>query len=135
MKARFSCPIACALVTILFARGVEADCDFSGMTGWTVYYSGTVTGYIDDDDEQEIGFRGCKHGRILILSDGLLVSCTTYGYDYSYKPDILIIRKKFIREELGDFYIYKACIDDDWYDIRLSGDWSAYENRYKKFLE
>lgn len=47
------------------AAGCEVD--ISDYVGWQIIYSGTVTGYIDENGKKEDDFEGCEHGRILIV--------------------------------------------------------------------
>ena len=136
MKPKIACSLACILVTALFTSGVEADCDLPQRIGWTIFYSGTVDGYINEDGEKESDFEGCKRGRILIIDPLKSVQClsSSYGY-YGYdNPDITILRRKFTLEEFGESYGYRACIDDDWYHISIRGDWSDYEKLVEGIL-
>lgn len=118
MKPKFSCPIVFALVTVLFASVVEAGCNFSSAVGWTIVYSGTVTGYINEDGEEESSFNGCEYDRVLLVDYSKSVTCRSYGYAYAYHPDILVLRRQYKFEDGRQFNAYKACIDDDMYDVR-----------------
>lgn len=87
---------------------VAIACDLSNYVGWTVIYSGTVTGHIDDDGEEQSSFNGCAHGRILIVDYTKTVTCNEYNYSYAYRPDIVV---------LSDGVSMRACIDDEMYSI------------------
>lgn len=83
--------------------------DISNYVGYTIIYSGTVTGYIDEEGEQQNDFRGCEYGRVLIVDYDKQVTCESYGYAYSYQPDIVVLENSYSRS---------ACIDDEMYDVR-----------------
>ena len=101
------------LLTILFiisSNFAYANCDFSRYVGWTIIYSGKITGHIDEDGKKQDDFEGCDYGRILIVDYSKQVTCQTYSYSYSYYPDIVILSKGSLVE---------ACIDSQMYDISL----------------
>lgn len=95
----------------MFSSPAFAGCevDISGYVGWQIIYSGTVTGYIDEDGVEQDDFEGCEHGRVLIIDYSKTVTCAEYSYSYAYHPDIVILSNKSSME---------ACIDDDMYDVR-----------------
>jgi hypothetical protein len=84
--------------------------DISNFVGYQIIHSGTVTGYIDDNGQEEDSFEGCDYGRILIVDYNLQVTCSGYGYSYAYRPDIVI---------LSGPDGAKACINDQMYDVRI----------------
>lgn len=98
--------------TSILASPTYARCkvDVSKYVGWSIIYSGTVTGYIDDDGEKKDSFEGCNYGRRLIIDYTKAVTCDTYSYSYAYHPDVVILTR-------GDNAV--ACIDDEIYDISL----------------
>jgi hypothetical protein len=98
--------------TSLLASPTYARCkvDISRYVGWSIVYSGTITGYIDEDGEKKDAFEGCEHGRRLVVDYTKAVTCNTYSYSYAYHPDVVILTK-------GDSAV--ACIDDEIYDILL----------------
>jgi len=91
------------------AEASSCEVDISDYVGWTIIYSGTVTGFIDENGREQDSFEGCEFGRILIVDYSKQVTCQTFSYSYAYLPDIVV---------LDDGYSRKACIDDDMYDIR-----------------
>ena len=120
MKLKFPRHIFYALVATLLASTAAAECDFSGKVGWTIMYSGTVTGYIDEDGEQD-EFEGCEHGRVLIVDYSKTITCAEYNYSYAYMPDIVILWRPY--EKDGKKYdFYEACIDGDMYDIHINSN-------------
>lgn len=121
MKLKIFRHIFLVIVASLFASTVDAWCtvDISKYVGWTIIYSGTVTGYVNEEGEQEDDFEGCDHDRILIIDNSKSVVCVSYGYSYAYRPDIVILWKQ--HEMDGETYdFYEACIDDEMYDIRMN---------------
>ena len=95
------------ILSFLFSYSY-ASCDISRYTGWKIMYSGTVTGYIDENGKEEDDFEGCDYGRVLIVDYTQQVTCAEYGYSYAFHPDIVII---------SNGSSMKACIDDEMYDI------------------
>ena len=95
----------------MFSSHAFAGCevDISDYVGWQIIYSGTVTGYIDEDGVEQDDFEGCEHGRVLIIDYSKTVTCAEYSYSYAYHPDIVILSNGSSME---------ACIDDDMYDVR-----------------
>ena len=98
-----------AISAVLVAGQAEAV-DLSSYVGYTIVHSGTVTGYIDDNGQEQSSFEGCDYGRILIIDYSYQVTCSSYGYSYAYHPDIVILKGS---------YGAVAIIDDDVYDISM----------------
>lgn len=97
--------------TALLAEPASAcDLKVSDFVGWTIIYSGTVTGYTDPDGSQEDDFEGCEFDRILEIDYSQAVRCTEYSYSYAYNPEIVILTR-------GVNAI--ACIDNNKYRISL----------------
>ncbi len=103
--------VSLLIVTVLFSSAAEARCevDITDYVGWQIIYSGTVTGYLDENGQEEDSFEGCEYGRVLIVDYSKSVTCTEYNYTYAYHPDIVI---------LSNGGSLKACIDDEMYDVR-----------------
>ena len=99
----------CILVSNSILTYAGCDVDISDYVGWEIIYSGTVTGYIDDDGKEEDSFEGCDFSRVLIIDYTKQVTCTGYSYSYSYRPDITV---------LSDGSSMKACVNGNLYDVR-----------------
>ena len=101
------------LVSFLFSAGAAqsrgCEVDISDYVGWGITFSGTITGYIDDDGQEINKFKGCKHGRVLIVDRNKSITCNEYGYSYAYRPEVVI---------LSNGTRQKACIDGNVYDIK-----------------
>ncbi len=100
-----------ATLVALLATPAEAGCevDISDYVGWQIIYSGTVTGYIDDNGEKQSSFRGCRYGRKLIVDYSKQVTCADYNFSYAFHPDIVV---------LSNGHRLKACIDNEMYDVQ-----------------
>ncbi len=100
-----------AILALVLATTAEAGCevDVSDYVGWRIIYSGTVTGYMDENGKKEDDFEGCEYGRILIVDYSKKVTCAGYSYAYAFHPDIVVLSKG---------HSLQACIDNEMYDIR-----------------
>ena len=107
--------VLAAMLAVVIATSTQANagCDISDYVGWNIIYSGTVTGYIDEDghknENPKRGFEGCEYGRVLIVDYTKEITCDEYHYAYAFHPAILI---------MSDGVSRKACIDNEMYDIR-----------------
>jgi hypothetical protein len=110
-RARAVISVMALFPLAIFCFEAHARCkvDISKYVGWTIVYSGTVTGYVKDDGSNEDSFEGCQYGRVLIIDYNKAVTCQEYNYSYAYRPDIVIISNRTSM---------KACIDDEIYDVR-----------------
>jgi hypothetical protein len=50
---------------------------------------------------------GCEIGRILVFDDKIGVRCTSYSYQYAYRPTAYIFTNS---------YAIKSCINGNWFD-------------------
>ncbi len=82
--------------------------DLADYVGWEILYAGTITGYLDDNDQEQEGFEGCRYGRVLIVDHTKAITCSEYRYAYAYRPDVVV---------LSDGFRFEACIDDRMYDV------------------
>jgi len=108
IKAKFDIFALAILIIAWSSSSFACRMNVSRYVGWTIIYSGTVTGYINENGEEESSFEGCEYGRILIIDYNKQVTCQTYSYSYSYYPDIVVLKNGRRLE---------ACINDDMYDI------------------
>lgn len=51
----------------------------------------TVTGYQDQNGKRGDDFEGCDWDRKIILDDSKTLTCATYSYSYSYRPQAVIL--------------------------------------------
>lgn len=65
--------------------------DMGDYIGWTIAAKKTISGYVDEEGEQQTSFKGCKHGRKILFTDQTYLTCTGYGYQYAYRPDAYLL--------------------------------------------
>lgn len=92
-------------LTHSLAHALDAS-DFSGLEGWTV---ATVT-QVEDE------FEGCDFGRKIRFDNGWTLTCNTYSYTYSFRPDAAIFFKS-MQYRGRSYRLIKALIDDEFYDM------------------
>ena len=83
----------------LLSLGNEASADLSRellerLVGYTIVAAKTISGWYDDDEREEGAFKGCRHGRVIVFTDGTGLTCSGYGYMYSYRPTAIILGKR-----------------------------------------
>lgn len=86
------------------------SCDFGQYVGYEIIYQGVVTGYIDENGYEKDDFEGCDWGRVLIIDYIKKVTCSSWNWNWSFLPDIIILSN-------GSFHV--ACIENEIYDINL----------------
>lgn len=98
-----------AILSWMAGAAVSCEVDVSRYVGWEILSAGRVTGYVDDDGTTvDNYFKGCDYGRALIIDGRRSVTCRSFSYSYSYRPQIVILR---------DGFNWEACIDDKMYRI------------------
>ena len=95
------------LLPATFVFGCEVD-DIGDYIGYTIVSKHTVTGYINDEGEEESSYNGCSHGRVLIIDYDKQVTCSDYGYSYAYHPEMVLLSKGST---------LKACIEDEVFSV------------------
>ena len=77
-------PILFFLLLSLLIYGLEAVAvDMSDYVGYTVVAKKTV------EDE----FEGCDFDKRIIFTDGTYLTCSEYGYEYAYRPQVTLLNK------------------------------------------
>jgi hypothetical protein len=61
-------------------------------------------------------FEGCDFDRRIKFDNGWVLTCSTYSYSYSYRPEAVIFVKGF-KYQGKSFWAVKALIDDEIYDM------------------
>ncbi len=92
-------------LTYSLAHALDAS-DFSGLEGWTV---AAVT-QVEDE------FEGCDFDRRIEFDNGLTLTCSTFSYTYSFRPDAVIFFKS-TQYKGRSYWLVKALIDDEFYDM------------------
>ena len=100
-----------ALGLILAASPANADLadELEDLVGYTIVDSKTIDGWYDEDGKKEDGFEGCAHGRTIVFTDGRILHCAEYGYQYAYRPTAIILAR-------GSSF--KMIVEDEVYDMR-----------------
>ena len=108
-----------ALFIIGFSVNAFADLadKLDDLVGYVIVDSKTIKGWYDDDESEEGAFKGCKHGRVIAFTDNTGLTCAEYGYQYAYRPTVVILAKE-ISYQGKSFYDYKMVVGDDVYDMR-----------------
>lgn len=97
--------------------------DFSSklerLVGYFIADSKTIAGWYDEDgnEKEEGSFKGCKHGRKIVFADNKVLTCAQYGYQYSYRPTVIILAKP-ISYQGKTVYDLKMIVGDEIYDMR-----------------
>ena len=71
--------------TCMPALALEVS-DFSGMEGWSIAAITTVRG----------DFEGCDFDKKIHFDNGWSLTCSSYSYTYSYRPDAVIFSKTMV---------------------------------------
>lgn len=85
--------------------------------GYTIVQSNTID-FSVEDGKKEDGFSGCSHGRRIVFTDGTSLTCSTYGYQYAYRPTAIILAKPLGNHGGRTIYEVKMVVGDDVYDMR-----------------
>ena len=118
MMRLFSLIIVCGMHLVGQPVFAGLSGELENLVGYTVLAAKTIDGYIDEDGEKSDGFEGCDFDRKIFFDDGTYVTCSGYGYSYSYRPTAILFGKQGAFE--GRSYIdLKMVVDDDIYDLQL----------------
>jgi hypothetical protein len=109
------------LTTVCLLLQSEAFADLASklehLVGYSIVASKTIRGWHDSDEKEEGAFKGCRHGRLIVFTDGTGLTCAQYGYQYAYRPTAIILAKRIETggRSLTDF---KMIVEDEVYDMR-----------------
>lgn len=98
------------IILYLFAMTAHADTasTLSRYKGYTIVDVLTIEGWIDKNGKRESSFNGCEYGRVIIFSGNKSLRCSSYGYQYAYRPEAVIISRG------GS---YTMIVESDSYDM------------------
>ena len=96
------------LMSLLLSSARAADCDLDEVVGYTLLASKTIEGRIEENGERKDDFEGCDFDRVIVFTDNTGVRCTSYGYQYAYRPDAYIF---------ANGRSMKMCVEDEMYDV------------------
>jgi hypothetical protein len=77
------------------------------LEGWTVLKVTTVNG----------NFEGCDFDRLLELSDGTILRCNSYGYQYAYMPQAALFGQSVTLNGQAATML-RLVVEDEVYDVR-----------------
>ena len=95
-------------LAVMLVGPAEAQCNLSGLVGYTLIAQKTIDGYVQGEKRGN-DFEGCDFDRIIVFDDNTGVRCMTYSYTYSYRPDAYIFATN-----LGSM---KMCVENELYDV------------------
>jgi len=113
--------IAMAVGTVCLFLQSEVSADLASkletLIGYSIVSSKTIRGWYDSDEKEEGAFKGCRHGRVIVFTDGTGLTCAQYGYQYAYRPTAIILAKRI---QIGgrDLTDFKMIAEDEVYDMR-----------------
>tara|TARA_R110000868_G_scaffold407650_2_gene689296 strand:- start:1531 stop:1854 length:324 start_codon:yes stop_codon:yes gene_type:complete len=102
------------LLAYLLATSITANAslgnDLSGLVGYTIIASKTITGWYDNDnDKKSDSFEGCSFSRVIVFDNSQTLTCNEYNYEYSYRPTAII---------LSNGSSFKMIVGDHVYNMR-----------------
>jgi hypothetical protein len=78
------------LLSCLFSCAAGAQ-NVDQYVGYRVVAKKTIVGYVDKDGTGDKSFKGCNFGRKIVFDDNTYLTCTSYGYQYAYRPEAVIL--------------------------------------------
>ena len=93
---------------ILAAHFSSAPCDraLRRLEGWTIMKVSTVRGT----------FNGCEYDKLVELTDGTVLRCASYGYQYAYMPDAVVFAKSVTAGATSAVMI-RLMVEGELYDM------------------
>jgi hypothetical protein len=82
--------IATPLLSFLICSAVNAT-DIGQYVGYTIVAKKTIIGYVESDGKTSQSFEGCNFGRKIIFEDNTYLTCSSYNYQYAYRPEAVIL--------------------------------------------
>lgn len=83
--------------TIIVALILSTSClaaDLSRYIGYKIVAKKTIAGWVEQTGTQrksDTSFEGCNWGRRIVFDDNTYLTCQTYSYSYSYRPDAILL--------------------------------------------
>ncbi len=76
---------ALALALALVAQAAAAKCNRDLPVGSQLLARKTITAWIEQGREQD-GYQGCTFGRVLVFGDRTGVACTSFNFQFAFRP-------------------------------------------------
>src|SRR5689334_1095867 len=83
---------AVVLMTPAFCMADLANA-LARFTGYTIVAVKTIAGYVDKNGKKSDDFEGCDYDRRIVFDDSTSLTCSSYGYQYAYRPHAVILMK------------------------------------------
>ena len=83
-----------AATACLTASVAKADVEqtLARYVGYTNIAEKTIDHWLNkEQEEKKSGFEGCDYGRYIVFTDGTYLRCAGYGYQYAYRPDVILL--------------------------------------------
>ena len=84
----------CAMLLVPMAASADVADELESYVGYTIIAVKTIASYVDEKKGEKDDFEGCDYGRKIIFSDGTYLACSSYGYQYAYRPKALILSNR-----------------------------------------
>ena len=84
--------VACLLLIVGRASAFDLQ-RLSQYVGYSILGVKTIAGYSDKDGKSKEEFDGCDFGRTIAFSDNTYAKCAGYGYQYAYRPEVLLLAR------------------------------------------
>jgi hypothetical protein len=78
---------------LLLPMAASADLadQMESYVGYTIVAVKTIASCLDEKGDKKDDFEGCEYARKIIFSDGTYLACSSYGYQYAFRPKALIL--------------------------------------------
>jgi hypothetical protein len=114
-------PSRLLLVAALLAPAITTARDVAdeleNYVGYTIVGAKTIAGYVNSDGKRKDDFEGCEYGRTIIFDDGTGLKCSSYGYQYAYRPKAIILAKS-LSINGTNFETVVMIVESDKYDMQ-----------------
>jgi hypothetical protein len=99
-----------AILLSILSTGTYADTanTLKKFKGYNIVDVLTIEGTIDRNGKKESAFNGCEYGKVIIFEGNKSLKCSSYGYQYAFRPDAVILYKSGI---------FKMIVENDIYDM------------------
>jgi hypothetical protein len=77
----------------------------------------TIVGYVDKKGQKKDDFEGCDFDRTIIFDDGTGITCSSYGYQYAYRPTAVLLMKS-MQISGKNFGQVVMIVESDSYDMQ-----------------
>lgn len=98
------------IASLIASQSASADLadQLGRLVGYTIIDSLTIEKWYDPKKStSKDAFEGCDYGRVIVFSNSKALTCSSYGYQYSYRPTAVILSngssfKMIVEREIYD---------------------------------